>query len=78
MAQGEYIELHRRRNGRRLDHDERQRKKEARGNHLNSKIAKKVRGLKAKQYNKKLLEWRSRVVLAAEAEEVWRKRYSQA
>merc|ERR1712070_1013649 len=32
---------------------ERTRKKEARENHLNSAIAKKVRGLKAKQFNKK-------------------------
>ena len=54
MAQGDYIELHRRRHGRKLDHDERKRKKEARETaHGNSAIAKKVRGLKAKQFNKK-------------------------
>ena len=53
MAQGDYIELHRKRHGRRLDHEERQRKKEARENHRNSAIAKKVRGLKAKQFSKK-------------------------
>merc|ERR1711967_143783 len=53
MAQGDYIELHRKRHGRRLDHEERQRKKEARSGKLNSAIAKKVRGLKAKQFNKK-------------------------
>ena len=47
MAQGDYIELFRKRQGRRFDHEERTRKKEARGNHLNSAIAKKVRGLKA-------------------------------
>ena len=53
MAQGDYIELHRKRQGRRLDHEERARKKEARSAHLNSAISKKVRGLKAKQFNKK-------------------------
>lgn len=53
MAQGDYIELHRKRQGRRLDHDERSRKKAAREGHLNSKISKKVRGLKSKQFNKK-------------------------
>ena len=54
MPQGEHIELAQRRHGRRLDHDERKRKKEARNEaHLNSAIAKKVRGLKAKQFNKK-------------------------
>jgi len=54
MAQGDYIELHRRRNGRKLNHEERKRKKEARdGAHKNSAIAKKVRGLKAKQFNAK-------------------------
>ena len=53
MAQGDYIELHRKRHGRKLDHEERKRKKEARGNHANSAIAKKVRGLRAKQFNAK-------------------------
>jgi len=51
MAQGEYIELHRRRHGRKLDHEERTRKKEARGERKNAAISKKVRGLKAKQFN---------------------------
>jgi ribosome biogenesis protein NSA2 len=53
MAQGDYIELHQKRHGKRLDHEERQRKKEARSGHKQSAIAKRVRGLKAKQYNKK-------------------------
>jgi len=53
MPQSEHIELHWRRNGKRLDHDEKVRKKEARSNHLNSAISKKVRGLKAKQFAKK-------------------------
>ena len=53
MAQGDYIELSQKRHGRRLDHEERKRKKEARSGHMNSAINKKVRGLKAKQFNKK-------------------------
>lgn len=53
MAQGDYIELHRKRYGKRLDHEERARKKEARSGHVQSKIAKKLRGLRAKQNNKK-------------------------
>jgi len=53
MAQGDYIELHQKRHGKRFDHEERQRKKEARSGHKLSAIAKRVRGLKAKQFNKK-------------------------
>ena len=53
MPQQEHIELAWKRHGKRFDHDERARKKEARGNHLNSAIAKKLRGLKAKQFSKK-------------------------
>ena len=44
MAQGDYIELHRKRHGRKLDHEERKRKKEARSGHKRSAIAKTVRG----------------------------------
>ena len=53
MAQGDYIELHQKRQGKRFDHAERERKKEARSGHKQSAIAKKVRGIKAKQLNKK-------------------------
>ena len=53
MAQGEYIELSQKRQGRRLDHEEKKRKKEARSGHKRSAIAKTVRGLKSKLYNKK-------------------------
>lgn len=53
MAQGEYIELAQKRQGRRLDHEEKKRKKEARSGHKRSAIAKTVRGLKSKLYNKK-------------------------
>ncbi|PAA67590.1 hypothetical protein BOX15_Mlig000536g3, partial [Macrostomum lignano] len=50
--QNEHIELHRKRHGRRFDHDEKQRKKEARQGRLRSKKARTLRGLKAKLYNK--------------------------
>jgi len=53
MAQGDYIELHQKREGKRLDHEERKRKKEARMGHKRAEYAGKVRGLKAKLYNKK-------------------------
>jgi len=53
MPQNEYIELHRKRHGYRLDHHERLRKREARSAHKNSDKAKKLRGLKAKMFNKK-------------------------
>jgi len=53
MPQNEHIELHRKRHGRRLDHEERTRKRQAREVHTRSKVAKKLRGLKAKLYSKK-------------------------
>jgi len=52
MPQNEYIELHRKRFGRRLDHEERLRKKSSRDHHKKSRRAQKLRGLKAKLYNK--------------------------
>ncbi|KAK9822130.1 hypothetical protein WJX74_009596 [Apatococcus lobatus] len=52
MPQGEHIELHRKRYGKRLDHDEKLRKKQARGVHKRSKHAQNVIGLKAKLYAK--------------------------
>uniref|UniRef100_A0A7S3EI90 Ribosome biogenesis protein NSA2 homolog n=1 Tax=Rhodosorus marinus TaxID=101924 RepID=A0A7S3EI90_9RHOD len=52
MAQGDYIELHQKRHGKRLDHEERTRKREARGVKKRSKTAKQLRGLKAKIFNK--------------------------
>jgi len=53
MPQGDYIELHRKRFGYRLDHFERKRKKEARAAHKRSEFAQKVLGIRAKLYNKK-------------------------
>jgi len=52
MPQNNYIELHRKRQGRRFDHEERTRKKEGRMAHTRAEKAKKLRGLKAKLYNK--------------------------
>eukprot|EP00035_Acanthoeca_spectabilis_P022763 m.445628 g.445628 ORF g.445628 m.445628 type:complete len:261 (+) comp19257_c0_seq1:115-897(+) len=52
MPQNEHIELHRKRYGRRLDYEERKRKKEAREAHEHAAKAKKVRGIKAKIFNK--------------------------
>jgi len=53
MPQNEYIEEHRKRFGRRFDHEERARKKEARQAHERSAFAQKVHGLRAKLYHKK-------------------------
>ena len=53
MPQNEHIELFRKRYGRRLDHDERKRKKEARQVHKRAAFAKKVLGLKGKLFAKK-------------------------
>lgn len=53
MPQNEHIELFQKRQGRRLDHEERQRKKEARAAHRRSQFAQKVHGLRAKLLNKK-------------------------
>lgn len=53
MPQNDYVDLHRKRHGRRLDHEERTRKKEARMVHERAAKSKKLRGLKAKLFNKK-------------------------
>uniref|UniRef100_A0AC35TH61 Ribosome biogenesis protein NSA2 homolog n=1 Tax=Rhabditophanes sp. KR3021 TaxID=114890 RepID=A0AC35TH61_9BILA len=53
MPQNEHIELHRKRYGRRMDHEERLRKKAGRAAHDRSEMAKKIRGGKAKLYHKK-------------------------
>ncbi|XP_054423022.1 ribosome biogenesis protein NSA2 homolog isoform X2 [Pteronotus mesoamericanus] len=52
MPQNEYIELHRKRYGYRLDYHEKKRKKEGREAHERLKKAKKMIGLKAKLYDK--------------------------
>ncbi len=50
MPQNEYIERHRKLHGRRLDHEERVRKRTAREAHQTSYKAQNLRGLRAKQY----------------------------
>ncbi|URD76183.1 Ribosome biogenesis protein NSA2, partial [Musa troglodytarum] len=53
LPQGDYIKLHRKRHGYRLDHFERKRKKGARELHELSAFAQKVLGVKAKMFAKK-------------------------
>lgn len=53
MPQNEYIEQAIKRQGRRFDHDERNRKREARAAHKRSEYAQKIHGLRAKMFNKK-------------------------
>ncbi|GKE46657.1 ribosome biogenesis protein NSA2 [Tanacetum coccineum] len=53
MPQGDYIDLHRKRNGYRLDHHERKRKREAREVHKRSKVAQESLGIKGKMFAKK-------------------------
>jgi len=52
MPQNEYIERHQKLFGRRLDYEERKRKKEAREPHKRAEKARKLRGIKAKLFNK--------------------------
>lgn len=52
MPQGDYIELHRKRYGVRLDQSERQRKREARQVRRRAEQARNLTGIKAKLYNK--------------------------
>ncbi|KAF2539350.1 hypothetical protein F2Q68_00023205 [Brassica cretica] len=53
QPQGDYIELHKKRHGRRLDYEERKRKKEARQVHKRSKQAQNSIGIKGKMIAKK-------------------------
>eukprot|EP00049_Salpingoeca_infusionum_P017561 m.353460 g.353460 ORF g.353460 m.353460 type:complete len:261 (-) comp16767_c0_seq1:591-1373(-) len=53
MPQNEHMERHRKLHGRRMDHEERVRKRDARLAHKKSKEAKTARGIKAKLLNKK-------------------------
>ena len=52
MPQNEHIELAQKRSGRRLDYEERKRKKEARAPKKRAEQARKLRGIKAKFTNK--------------------------
>jgi ribosome biogenesis protein NSA2 len=53
MPQNEYMEAHVKKFGRRLDHEERMRKKAARANREISKKARNLQGIKAKLFHKK-------------------------
>jgi len=53
MPQNEHIERHQKLVGKRLDHYEKKRKKEARSKHKASEMSQKLRGIKAKLYHKK-------------------------
>jgi len=53
MPQNEYMERWTKLHGRRLDHEERKRKREARAGHKESENAQKLTGLRAKLYQKK-------------------------
>lgn len=52
MPQGDHIELHRKRYGRQMDHEERMRKKEARSVKKRAAYAQKAIGLKGKMFAK--------------------------
>lgn len=52
MPQNEYMDRHRKLYGRRLDYEERKRKREARAPRERAKKAQKLRGIKAKLFNK--------------------------
>jgi len=67
MPQGDYIELHQKRNGFRMDHFERKRKKEARQVHQRSEFAQKVKGLRAKLHNKKRYQEKAEMKKAIKA-----------
>lgn len=51
MPQNEHIELAQKRYGKRFDHEERARKKEARQAHKRAEFAQKIHGLRAKRFN---------------------------
>lgn len=53
MPQNEHIELFQKRFGKRFDHEERTRKREARESHRLSQFAHKLRGIRAKLFNQK-------------------------
>ncbi|KAK2705608.1 hypothetical protein QYM36_015861 [Artemia franciscana] len=53
MPQNEHIELFQKRYGKRFDHDQRQRKKEARDVKVKAKLARSLKGMKGKLYGKK-------------------------
>jgi ribosome biogenesis protein NSA2 len=69
MPQNEYIELHQKRHGKRLDTEERKRKKEARKPHLLARKARFLRGMKAKLHNKERFKEKIQMRKAIKAHE---------
>ena len=61
MPQNDYIELHQKRFGHRMDEDEKKRKKEARMAHVVSRQAQNLRGIKAKIFNKERFKEKARM-----------------
>ncbi|GHJ84843.1 hypothetical protein NliqN6_1245 [Naganishia liquefaciens] len=53
MPQNEYMDEHRKKHGRRMDHEERQRKRTAREAHKSSAVSQKLYGIKAKLHHAK-------------------------
>ena len=70
MPQNEYIKKSIKKFGKRLDQDERQRKKEARMSHITSRKAQKLRGIKAKLYNQKRYKEKAEMKKTIKAHEV--------
>nr|ACO10928.1 TGF-beta-inducible nuclear protein 1 [Caligus rogercresseyi] len=67
MPQNEHMELFRKRHGRRLDYEERKRKKEAREPKKRAATARKLRGLKSKLYNKERFKEKVQIKKTIEA-----------
>ncbi|KAK4538786.1 hypothetical protein CDCA_CDCA20G4811 [Cyanidium caldarium] len=65
MPQGDYIELHRRRHGRRLDHEERLRKREAREPRRIAERSRTLTGIRAKLHNRERFRDKVRLRKAA-------------
>ncbi|KTW29347.1 hypothetical protein T552_01302 [Pneumocystis carinii B80] len=61
MPQGDYIKNHVKKRGRRLDFEEKKRKREAHIAHKRAEYARKLRGIKAKIYNKERREENIRI-----------------
>ena len=69
MPQNEYMEAHVKKYGRRLDHEERQRKKAARAKHEIAKKAKNLQGIKAKLFHKQRYTEKATMKKAIKAQE---------
>ena len=70
MPQNEYIKKSIKKFGKRLDQAEKQRKKEARQSHITSQKAKKLRGIKAKLFNKQRYKEKAEMKKTIKAHEI--------